>query len=489
VRTLVVVNNEKDWPLDLPGVEVIDVRSYLTGPEFATGRATTVFNLCRSYRYQSMGYYVSLLAAARGHRPIPSIGTIRDLVSSDGARYASDELDELIQKSLQPLQSDSFVLSIYFGCNVAKRYDRLSRHLFSLFEAPLLRAQFERNSKWELRKIAAIGARDIPPEHMSFVVSAAEAYFERPRYVSRKPRTSRYDMAILCNPEEAMPPSNERALAKFQKAARKVGIETERITREDYGRLAEFDALLIRETTSVNHHTYRFARRAQNLGLVVIDDPESILKCTNKVYLAERLMRQQVRVPKTFIAHRDNLGSVSEAVGLPCILKQPDSYFSQGVFKADSEESLREGALRLLAKSDLIIAQEFFPTDFDWRVGVLDGQPLYVCRYYMAPRHWQIQKTESSGKVSYGRCDTLPVEDAPHAVVKTALKAANLVGNGLYGVDLKERDRRVYVIEVNDNPSIDSGIEDDVLKDGLYDTIMNVFVQRIEKLKQESVTP
>jgi len=296
-------------------------------------------------------------------------------------------------------------------------------------------------------------------------------------------------MAILCNPEEAMPPSNERALAKFQKAARKVGIETERITREDYGRLAEFDALLIRETTSVNHHTYRFARRAQNLGLVVIDDPESILKCTNKVYLAERLMRQQVRVPKTFIVHRDNLGSVSEAVGLPCILKQPDSYFSQGVFKADSEESLREGALRLLAKSDLIIAQEFFPTDFDWRVGVLDGQPLYVCRYYMAPRHWQIQKTESSGKVSYGRCDTLAVEDAPPAVVKTAVKAANLVGNGLYGVDLKERDRRVYVIEVNDNPSIDSGLEDDVLKDGLYDTIMNVFVQRIEKLKQESVSP
>jgi glutathione synthase/RimK-type ligase-like ATP-grasp enzyme len=61
-------------------------------------------------------------------------------------------------------------------------------------------------------------------------------------------------------------------------------MEPELIEKEDYGRLAEFDALFIRETTGVNHHTYRFARRAEAEGLVVVDDPQSILKCTNKVY-------------------------------------------------------------------------------------------------------------------------------------------------------------------------------------------------------------
>jgi glutathione synthase/RimK-type ligase-like ATP-grasp enzyme len=50
------------------------------------------------------------------------------------------------------------------------------------------------------------------------------------------------------------------------------------------------------------------------------------------------------------------------------------------------------------------------------------------------------------------------VEDAPQDVVQIALKAANLIGNGLYGVDLKQVDGKIYVIEINDNPSIDAGL-------------------------------
>ncbi|MCW8881535.1 MAG: RimK family alpha-L-glutamate ligase, partial [Sedimenticola sp.] len=64
--------------------------------------------------------------------------------------------------------------------------------------------------------------------------------------------------------------------------------------------------------------------------------------------------------------------------------------------------------------------------------------------------------------------------------VDTALKAANLIGNGLYGVDLKETENGIVVIEVNDNPSIDSGVEDQVLGDALYEQIMEEFLVRIE---------
>ncbi len=86
-----------------------------------------------------------------------------------------------------------------------------------------------------------------------------------------------------------------------------MGLSTELIEKDDFGRLAEFDALFIRETTSVNHHTYRFARRAMAEGLVVVDDPDSILKCTNKVFLAELLERHKIATPRTLIVHRDNL--------------------------------------------------------------------------------------------------------------------------------------------------------------------------------------
>lgn len=66
-------------------------------------------------------------------------------------------------------------------------------------------------------------------------------------------------------------------------------------------------------------------------------------------------------------------------------------------------------------------------------------------------------------------------------MIDIATRAAGLIGDGLYGVDLKETANGVFVIEINDNPSIDAGVEDAVLKDGLYRAILASLVQRVEK--------
>ncbi len=195
------------------------------------------------------------------------------------------------------------------------------------------------------------------------------------------------------------------------------------------------------------------------------------------------MQRQQLPIPRTLIIHRDNTRRVERELGLPCILKQPDSAFSQGVIKVDDAAELRDALRALLARSDLVIGQSFLPTDFDWRIGILDGRPLYACRYYMARRHWQIIKRSASGRVIEGRYETLGVDEAPQRAVRLALKAAAAVGTGLYGVDIKETGGRFYVIEVNDNPSIDSGVEDKVLGDALYEMIMSVFATRIEAIR------
>ncbi|MDH3259170.1 MAG: RimK family alpha-L-glutamate ligase, partial [Deltaproteobacteria bacterium] len=216
------------------------------------------------------------------------------------------------------------------------------------------------------------------------------------------------------------------------------------------------------------------------------DDPDSILKCTNKVYLAELLRHHKIPIPKTMIVHRENVAEIPATLNLPCILKQPDTSFSQGVIKVDDDETMRETVSSLLEKSDLIIAQEFLPTPFDWRVGIFDGKPLYVCKYFMARKHWQIIRRTHAGKKFEGKVETIPVKEAPVKVVSTALKAANAVGDGFYGVDLKQVGRQYYVIEVNDNPSIDAGFEDAVLKDELYRTIMRIILNRIEIRKRGS---
>lgn len=481
---LIVVNNPNEWPLHVPGVEVAAARSYLVDPKYADLRGAKVFNFCRSYRYQSIGYYVSLLAAARGHKPIPNISTIQDMKSQTIVRLMSDELEELIQKSLADIRSKQFTLSIYFGRNLARKYDRLSRELFKFFQAPFLRAQFARNDQWELQSIRPIAAREIPDSHHDFVVHVAGEYLAGKRPPSSRNKTvERYDMAILWDPQEEGA-SDEQAIRKFSKAAAQRGISTEVISKEDFGRLAEFDALFIRETTNVNHHTYRFSRRAQAEGLVVLDDPESILRCTNKVYLAELLDHRGILTPKTLIVHRDNVEEIVPFLGLPVILKQPDSSFSQGVIKVDDAEGVIREAEAMLEKSDLVIAQEFLPTEFDWRIGIIDQKPLYACKYWMARKHWQIIHRTGSHNDRFGRVEALPVELAPSGVVRTALKAADLVGDGLYGVDLKQVERKCYVIEINDNPTLQAGFEDAILKDQLYQRIMDVFLHRLDRRRQ-----
>jgi glutathione synthase/RimK-type ligase-like ATP-grasp enzyme len=479
VKVLLVLDNPKRWPIHLEGVELVEARAYLTEPKYATMTRARVLNLCRSYRYQTVGHYVSLLAEARSHRPLPSIATIQDLRLQPVIRVSSNELDEVMQKSLAPLKSDSFELSIYFGSNLAQRYRRLSLALFNRFPAPLLRASFVRDDKWRLDGVRLLGAGEIPENHRAFALVQARRYLEKPHRPHRTPKPAKYDLAILRNPEERLPPSDERALQRFVRAGEKIGLGVDLITREDYGRLAEYDALFIRETTGVNHHTFRFARRATAEGMVVIDEPESILRCTNKVYLAELLERHRIATPQTVIVAESTKNLIAERIGFPCVVKAPDSAFSVGVVKFDTREEFEAAAPQMFEDSELLLAQEFVPTDFDWRIGVLNGEPLYACKYYMARKHWQIYQHEG-GTVKEGTADTLPVQDAPHRVVRTAVKAANLIGDGLYGVDIKVIGGRPRVIEINDNPSIDSGVEDRVLKDTLYERIMRVFLERLD---------
>lgn len=480
---LIVANDPKAWPINIPNVQVIDARSYLTRSEFSEMRGVKLFNMCRSYRYQSSGYYVSLLAEARGHKPLPSITTIQDMKSQAMIRLVSEDLDEIIQKGLAPIQRDKFTLSIYFGRNMARRYDRLCLHLFNLFQSPMLRAHFVKNGKWVLRSIATISASEVPQSHWPFVLNVASEHFAGKRARVRRRTQARYDLAILHNPEEKDSPSNERALKKFVKAAESLGMEAEFIGKDDYGRIAEFDGLFIRETTSVNHHTFRFARRAASEGLVVIDDPQSIVRCSNKVYLAELMTLNGVPTPKTMVVHKGNVDQVEAELGFPCVLKKPDSAFSLGVVKAENREDLAEKLKAMLEDSDLVVAQAFVPTTFDWRIGIIAGRPLYACKYFMAPKHWQIIKRDGSGGSEFGKFETMPVELAPAKAVRAALRAANLIGDGLYGVDVKQSNDKFYVIEVNDNPNMDGGIEDAVIKDELYRRVMEVFLQRIEQRK------
>ena len=482
-RVLVTEPND-EWLQEVANVKTVSAIEYLTDPKWSLQRGVKVCCLTTSFGYQSLGYYVSLLAEARGHRPVPSVMTIQDLSKRSAVRLLPKSLDEIIQESLGPIQASQFTLSVYFGQNLAKRHGRLARELFNQFQAPLLRFEFMRRGKWRLRKASTIGPADLPVSHRAFVVEFADAYFTRWPASRSVGKPVRFDLAILHNPAEGeLSPSDPVALKKMLRAASANGLAAELITKEDSGRILEFDALFLRETTAVDHHTYRLARRAEHEGLVVIDDPGSILKCTNKVFLAELLNKAKVPVPETLIVHRGNRETIETELGFPCVLKQPDGAFSQGVVKVNDAGELCHHLDKFLVNSELVIAQRYMPTDFDWRIGILDRRAIFACKYHMARGHWQIAKHHGTDEPEYGKADTLPIEMAPRKAVSVALKAADLIGDGLYGVDVKETKGQFVVIEVNDNPNLDSGVEDKWLRDELYLRIMESFVRRIEKRK------
>ena len=479
-KNIILVESLKDWQPDFPAMTVVTAKDYLTKPEYMECRDLRVINLCRSYRYLSTGYFCSLLAEPRRHKIIPSIKTITNLSRKSIYNLNVEDLDADIQKALKkhPLDIKAFDLLIFFGHCEDPDLQDLARQFFDLFQCPLLKVEFEFEGKWHIERVKPLYLGEwLDNGKKAHFIEALNAYIGKPWRLPKAKNMARYDLAILRNPHEKMPPSNNAALQKLIRAGKKQNVDVELIEKKDYGRLAEYDALFIRETTGLDHYTYRFAKKAQVEGMPVIDDPDSILKCTNKVYLAELLAANKIPSPKTRILSK---GPDSKDITFPVVLKIPDGAFSRGVVKADNPEQFKICTDSLFKESDLILAQEFLFTEFDWRIGILNGQPLFACQYFMSRKHWQIVQHSASGKAIEGANKAWRIEDVPKHVVDTALKLGRFIGDGLYGVDLKENDHGVYVIEINDNPSIESGIEDEILGDSLYDTILAEFVRRME---------
>jgi len=71
--------------------------------------------------------------------------------------------------------------------------------------------------------------------------------------------------------------------------------------------------------------------------------------------------------------------------------------------------------------------------------------------------------------------------DTPPHVLDAGLRAARCIGDGLYGVDLKETDDGVFLIEVNDNPNLEHGVEDFAEKDEVWTRLTRWFIDRIER--------
>jgi glutathione synthase/RimK-type ligase-like ATP-grasp enzyme len=437
-----------------------------------------------------MGYYCSLLAEARGDRVTPSVETILDLQQrkADSPRFAG--LNRLISGLDDvPRSVNTLSFHVFFGQIEDPELSDLARRSFELFRCPLLEVGLERvegSSNWKIAQLISLDPRDVDPARDSLFLTSLERFTRRTWRPALAMTAPRMDLAILHDPRDPLPPSSAKTLQNFIRVGRSMNIEVELIEKKDFSRLTQFDALLIRETTAVDHHTFKFAKKAAGEGMPVLDDPTSILRCTNKAYLSELLRDSDIATPNTRLVSRRTLQDLADGLSYPVVLKVPDGSFSRNVKKAENWKQLQDIAQAMFKESEIILVQEFMYTTFDWRVGILAGVPIFVAKYFMSRDHWQILKHGTDGMLEEGRTQAVAIEDTPKAVLDAAVSCANLVGNGLYGVDLKELDSGVYVIEINDNPNIDAGTEDAVLGDELYRKVLGHLLRQFEAPFEES---
>jgi glutathione synthase/RimK-type ligase-like ATP-grasp enzyme len=262
------------------------------------------------------------------------------------------------------------------------------------------------------------------------------------------------------DPKEAM------ALQNFKSAAEKLGHEFSFLFRENLSEIPKYGAIFIRATTDPLYTAYIVSKTAWELGLKVVDDPKSIQICGNKIHQYALFKKYGIpHIPTIFLKkdelHHKRITEIFEIFGRPVVVKAPYTSFSKYVEKVACETSFREVARRFFRKSDVLAVQKFMPTSFDWRVGVLNGEVLYVCKYMVPKGRWK-HGVKRRGKPSFvwGRTVSLKRENAPAKLKETALKACAVVGRGLYGVDIKEINGDYVVVEVNDNPSIYANHED-----------------------------
>ncbi|HXH10552.1 MAG TPA: RimK family alpha-L-glutamate ligase [Alphaproteobacteria bacterium] len=255
------------------------------------------------------------------------------------------------------------------------------------------------------------------------------------------------------------------ALMRLGQVAQRLGHRLDVLFRPDLYKIPYYHALLIRTLTDPMNSTYVAARMAQLHGLRVIDDPESILICCDKVNMYQHLLRCQVSIPQTTFLDETDLtvqkgAELLETMGSPLVLKASNSSFSLYVERVSTPREFMRVGKRFLRRADRLVAQQFVRSGFDWRVGVLAGEVLYVCQYLIPKKRWKILTYTQGGRVISGRVRGFDLGKVDPKLLHTARQAASAIGTGLYGVDLKQVDEGYVVIEVNDNPTIAEGEED-----------------------------
>src|SRR5437764_5101292 len=223
-----------DQPKDLPNADtphkVITTSEYLARPRlFDMGRPKLV-NLARSYAYQSKGYYASLLAEARSHRVVPTVDTMLELREPKLYEHALPELEDELNRCARraDFQPDGELkLLVCFGIARDPRFESFGRLLFDWFRCPALEVIVEPGDWLSIERIRPRNITRLANGEGAFLRESLHQHTKR-EWRDPKARTiAKYDLAVLYDPNEKMPPSSPTTIKHLVRLAEKLSVDIE----------------------------------------------------------------------------------------------------------------------------------------------------------------------------------------------------------------------------------------------------------------------
>jgi len=157
----------------------------------------------------------------------------------------------------------------------------------------------------------------------------------------------------------------------------------------------DLDVLMLRSdpSTEIGNRVWAqtagitFGRVAKRRGVIVVNDPDGLLKAMNKMYFQH--FPEEVR-PRTLISHnREDIKGFIAEMGGNAVIKPLQGSGGTGVFmaKVDDRSNINQ-MIDTLIRDGYVIAQEYLPAaaEGDTRLFMMNGKPLRYKGKYAAFR-------------------------------------------------------------------------------------------------------
>jgi ribosomal protein S6--L-glutamate ligase len=191
-------------------------------------------------------------------------------------------------------------------------------------------------------------------------------------------------------------------------------------------------------------------RQFEMQGVFPLNESVAIGRSRDKLRALQLLARAGIGMPNTAFAHRPRKAEdvVAEVGGAPVVIKLLEGSQGMGVILAETDASAASTIDAFSAANVNILVQEFIreAAGSDVRALVIGGDVVAAMK--RTSRKGEFRSNPHRG----GKAETVVLTDDERAI---ALKAVEVMGLNVAGVDMLRSTRGTLVIEVNASPGIE----------------------------------